>query len=73
MIRVYRQDTGLYVWRAKYSGGQDPYAVKYNFDNSSNLLGLGDYYLRVDVYPKTVPYEKYSGAESNLHTFTVQY
>ena len=72
VIRVYRQDSGFYIWRSKYSGGQDPFTVKYNFDNSANLMGVGDYYLRVDVYPKTIQDEKYSGAESNLHAFTVQ-
>jgi len=71
-IRVFRADNGYYIWSVKYSGGQDPYAVKFNYNGSANYMGMGDYLLRVDIMPKFILEEKYSGAESNYYYFTVE-
>ena len=72
IIRVVRQSTGQHVWLVQYSVGQDPYEVSFNFDGSALLMGPGDYYLRVDVTPSIIIGNKYSGAESQIHEFTIQ-
>lgn len=72
IIRVTRKTTGQYIWLAQVGSGQDPYAVDFNFDGTALLMGAGDYYLRIDVTPSIIYDNKYSGAESQLHEFTVQ-
>ncbi len=72
VIRLYKEIANTYIWLARYSGGQDPYSVKYNFDGSSGLMGAGEYWLRVDVMPQLDQGDKYSGAESQQYNFTIQ-
>ncbi len=71
IIRVTRQETGQYIWSAQVGSGQDPYAVPFNFDGTALLMGAGDYYLRIDVTPSIIYDNKHSGAESQLHEFTI--
>ena len=72
VIRIVRAFSGDYVWLAKYYVYQEPFAVLYNFDEGAGLMGIGEYYMRIDVsYMNTVD-ELYNGAESNLYYFTIQ-